>query len=196
MSENSKMSALFSLPEKTFKAYTNSIKVEGIILIILGSIALLMPFLFARVLESFLGALFLIVGVFGLLRVVKTKIIPGTVFSALLYILFIVTGIMIFKYRYSSISVLATIIGVMFFISGFFKVAFAFRIKPAKNWIWSLIDGLITLILGMIIFSQWPLSGIVVISVMVGIKMLFLGYAMIMLASGIKNTDTLKSSTI
>ena len=184
--ESKKMSAILSFPEETLKTYVNSIKVEGILLIILGSLALLMPFLFARVLESFLGALFLLVGGLGLIRVVKTKIMPGTLFSGLLYLLFIVTGIIIFKHPYSGLSALATIIGVIFFISGFFKIAFALKVKPAKNWIWSLIDGIITLMLGIIIFSQWPVSGIVVISVMVGIKMLFLGYSMLMLSSGIK----------
>ena len=192
--ESQKMSAILTFPDKLLKTYINSIKVEGIIFIILGSLAILMPFLFARVLESFLGALFLLVGGLGLIRVIRTKIMPGTVFSGLLYSLFLITGIIIFIHPYAGVSALATIMGVIFFISGFLKIAFAFNIKPAKNWIWSFIDGIITFLLAVLIFIQWPVSGIVLISTMIGIKMLFLGYSMLMLSSGIKKATKFESS--
>ena len=192
MSEKSINSAISRLSGKMLKKYITSIKIEGFLLLILGSIAIIAPFLFARVLESFLGALFIMVGVFGLIGTFSVKIIPSSFFSFLLYILFIGTGIIIFKHPYSGMNTFAFIIGVFFVVSGFFKFAFALSMKPAKNWFWALIDGLITIFLGGIIFAQWPISGIVVISIMVGIKLIFLGYSLIMLSSGIKYINSQK----
>ena len=194
MSENLTGSVVFNLPEKMLNKYLNSIKVEGILLIILGSVAILLPFFFARVLETFLGALFLFVGTVGLIRSLTTRVAPGTFFSLLLYLLFFITGIFIFIHPYSGISAFTLIIGLVFMASGFLKTAFAFSVKnAASNWFWALLDGIITIMLGVMIFAQWPVSGIVVISVMIGIKLLFLGYSLLMLSSGIKKSASVEN---
>jgi uncharacterized membrane protein HdeD (DUF308 family) len=193
MSDNLTNSAIFNIPEKMLNKYINSIKVEGILLIILGSIAILAPFFFARVLESFLGALFLFVGIIGLLRTISTRVAPGSIFSGLLYLLFFGTGLFIFIHPYSGFAAFSLIIGLVLMVSGFLKSAFAFKVKPASHWFWALLDGLITICLGGMIFAQWPFSGIFVISVMIGIKLLFLGYSLLMLSFGIKKFNSVEN---
>ena len=132
------------------------------------------------------GIFFIIGGLAGLTRSFKAKVIPGTIVSIIFYLLFIAAGVMLISRPYIGVMTLAAIMGFFFLVSGFFKTIFAFNIKPAKNWGWSLLDGIISIGLGAIIFSEWPYSGPIIVGVIVGIRLLFLGNSMIMIGSGLQ----------
>lgn len=56
-----------------------------------------------------------------------------------------------------------------------------------QHWVWLLVNGVITLVLGVIIWRGWPVSGLWVIGLFIGIDMLFYGWALLMLAIGVRN---------
>ena len=56
----------------------------------------------------------------------------------------------------------------------------AFQIKPASGWGWALFSGVITVLLGAMIWNQFPLSGAWAIGTLVGIKLLFSGWSLLM----------------
>lgn len=184
---NPRLDEFFKLPIEILKKHTKMLKWEGVCLIILGVSALLMPFAFAKGLELLFAVCFILGGLAGLVRSLKAKDVPGTIVSILFYLLFIVAGVLLLSRPYIGILTLAVILGFFFFISGFFKIIFSFNVKPVKNWIWSLIDGLLCIIIGVMIFSEWPVSGPFFVSILVGIRLLFLGNSMIMIGVGLEN---------
>lgn len=68
--------------------------------------------------------------------------------------------------------------------SGIAEVMLALRMKPIDGWVWALVTGLLSIALGVMIWSQFPLSGLVAIGVFLGIKLCFSGLTLIMLGLG------------
>jgi uncharacterized membrane protein HdeD (DUF308 family) len=69
-------------------------------------------------------------------------------------------------------------------VSGVAEVLLALKMKPIDGWVWTLITGLLSMALGFMIWSQFPLSGLVAIGVLLGIKLCLSGLMLIMLGAG------------
>jgi uncharacterized membrane protein HdeD (DUF308 family) len=69
-------------------------------------------------------------------------------------------------------------------VSGVAEVLLALKMKPIDGWMWTLITGLLSIALGIMIWSQFPLSGLVAIGVLLGIKLCLSGLMLIMLGIG------------
>ncbi len=65
--------------------------------------------------------------------------------------------------------------------SGISEILMAFQIKPMSGWVWTLISGIISVLLGFMIMGQFPLSGLLAIGVLLGIKLLFTGITLVMM---------------
>jgi len=73
-------------------------------------------------------------------------------------------------------------------LAAFFVVGGVFRIIAAlavrfPSWGWTLMSGVVTLLLGIIIWKQWPISGLWVIGTFVGIDLIFDGWSLVMLGT-------------
>jgi uncharacterized membrane protein HdeD (DUF308 family) len=85
------------------------------------------------------------------------------------------------------------------FIAALFIVVGAFRILAAMmvrfpQWGWALLNGIVTLILGVIIYKHFPYSAIWVLGILVGIEMLFNGWNWIVLSLAIRNIPDEKAA--
>jgi len=184
--KNIKLDEFLKLPIEQLKKHTKFLKWEGFFLIILGCVAIAMPLMFSATIEMMLAILFIIGGVGGVLRAVSVKKLPGRGISIILYLLFIVVGFFLIKRPMAGIMTLSVILATCFIVSGVFKVVFALTMKRVKRWGWSLLDGLISIALGGIVFAEWPYSAAWFIGLLVGIRFIFLGNAMIMIATGLQ----------
>ena len=105
----------------------------------------------------------------------------GLFVSILLAILYGVSGLLcIFKPTIAAIDV-TFLIAVLCFIGGLFKMISSLLMRFA-TWGWVFFNGLITFILGILIFAQWPLSGLWIIGTFVGIDVLLSGSCLIILS--------------
>ncbi len=89
---------------------------------------------------------------------------------------------------------------VTMFMAAFFIVVGAFRIivsvvERFPQWGWALINGVVTLLVGLIIYDSFPLSALWVIGLLVGIELLFNGWTWIMLSLVIRQIPENKEST-
>jgi len=74
---------------------------------------------------------------------------------------------------------LTLFIAIYFVVEGITEVIAAFQLKPASGWGWALFSGVITVLLGAMIWNQFPLSGAWAIGTLVGIKLLFSGWSLL-----------------
>lgn len=70
--------------------------------------------------------------------------------------------------------------------SGILELGLALQLRPARGWGFMLSNGLLTLLLGVLLWQQFPLSGIWAIGVLFGIKMMFGGWALIFIGRALK----------
>jgi uncharacterized membrane protein HdeD (DUF308 family) len=109
----------------------------------------------------------------------------GTLIHLLIGVLYVVVGLMIIEQPENSAIQLTLIIAIFLMISGVFRVVSALS-ERFTGWGWVLLNGSVTLLLGLLIYKQWPFSGLWVIGMFIGIDLILNGWAWIMLSLGIR----------
>jgi uncharacterized membrane protein HdeD (DUF308 family) len=72
-------------------------------------------------------------------------------------------------------------------LDGIVEIVAGIKRRPDVGWIWVLLGGIVSILLGVIIWRQFPLSGIWAIGILLGIKMLFVGIIMITVGSAVRS---------
>lgn len=150
----------------------------GILMIILGILAIISPFFASLALEFFLGWLFIFAGIVQVIYAFRQNRGTGSlVLKLLLALLYLGVGILLITNPLAGILSLTLLVGVFFFVDGIFRVIWAFQVKPQSRWGWILFNGILMIILGILIWSQWPFNAPWVLGLLVGIGLLFNGIA-------------------
>ena len=158
--------------------------IEGIILVILGAAAIIIPPLATLSVTIFLGWLFLISGIVGLVTTFRARHAPGFWWSLLSAVIAILAGIALIGWPVSG-AVSLTLVAIVFFaVEGFATIMYALEHKRelSGRWGWMLVSGLVDLFLAGIILAGFPVSAAWAIGLLVGINMMFGGVALVMMA--------------
>ena len=164
---------------------------EGIILVILGLLAIIVPPIATIAVTIFLGWLFLISGIVGLVTTFWARHAPGFWWSLLSAVLAIAAGIVLLGWPLPGAVSLTLLLIAFFIIEGVLSIMYAFEHKKelSGRWGWMLISGIIDLILAAIIWGGLPGTAAWALGLLVGINMLFGGSAMIAMALHARNAD-------
>jgi uncharacterized membrane protein HdeD (DUF308 family) len=166
--------------------------VEGIVLVVLGILAILVPPLATITFTLFLGWLFLISGIMGLITTFWARHAPGFWWSLLSAVLAIAAGIVLLVSPVSGAVSLTLLLIVFFVIEGVVSIMYALEHKKelSGQWAWMLVSGIIDLILAGIILVGLPGTAAWALGLLVGINMLFGGSALIAMALHARKADT------
>lgn len=161
----------------------------GILLIIGGTLAIGYAAFFTLTAVTFFGIL-LVVG--GFAQVVSSFWAgrwSGFLLSLLAGILYVVIGGMMVARPYASAEALTLLIGSFFLVGGIFRVVAAMTLR-LHHWGWILLNGVVTALLGLLLISDLPVSGLFFIGMFLGIDMLFNGWTWVMLSLGLRSIPT------
>ena len=158
--------------------------VEGIILVILGLAAIVIPRIATLTVEILFGWLFLISGLVALITSFWMRHAPGFWWSLVSAILGIAVGIVLLSRPLSGVLSLTLVLIAFFVIEGVASIMFALDHKRelSGRWGWMLASGIIDLILAAIILAGLPGTAAWAIGLLVGINMVFGGSALIAMA--------------
>lgn len=155
--------------------------VLGLLLIALGGLVINQAVAATLFSMFFFG--FLVIGA-GLVQIVQAFLArqwSGLFLSLLLGILYCVTGALcILRPAEAAINITLLIAGFCF-VSGLFKIIASLMMR-FEHWGWVLFNGLITFVLGLMIYQQWPLAGLWIIGLFVGIDMILSGWSWLLLS--------------
>lgn len=157
----------------------------GIVLVLLGAGALLDAIGVSVVSMVFFGWILLFAGVIEAVQTFRHRT-GGHFFLHLLNALFsIVLGVMLLRNPLAGLLVVTLLLASYFVVGGIFRIIAAFTVQiPGSRW--ALLDGVITVILGILVWSQWPASGLWVIGLFIGINLITNGWAETMLAFSLR----------
>ena len=158
----------------------------GIVLIVAGSVAIGSSFLTTIFSMVFLGWLMIGGGVLETIHAFGCKQWGGFFIDLLTGLLYIVVGFMIIANPGATALTLTLLIAMFLIFGGIFRVVISL-IMRTHNWGWLLLHGAIDLLLGVLIWRQWPISGLWVIGLFVGIDMICNGWTLVMLGLMAKN---------
>jgi uncharacterized membrane protein HdeD (DUF308 family) len=173
------------------RAITQSIRehwklflIEGIILVILGILAILIPVAASIAVTIILGWLFLVSGIVGLITTFWARHAPGFWWALLSAVLATAAGIVLLLWPVSGTISLTLLLIVFFVIEGVVSIMYALEHKKelSGRWGWMLVSGIIDLILAVMIWAGLPSTAAWALGLLVGINMLFGGTSMIAMA--------------
>jgi uncharacterized membrane protein HdeD (DUF308 family) len=158
--------------------------IEGILLVILGAGAVILPVVATFAFTLVIGWLFLISGGVGLVTTFWMRSAPGFWWALLSAIVGIAAGVILIRWPLNGTLSLTLVLIVFFVAEGIATIMYAIdhRNQLSGRWIWMLASGIVDLILAGIIFAGLPESATWALGLLVGINLLFGGTAMIGMA--------------
>jgi uncharacterized membrane protein HdeD (DUF308 family) len=163
--------------------------IEGIVLVVLGIAALLLPLIAGLAVAILFGWLFLALGVVGLLTTFSMRHAPGFVWSLLSAILTIALGIALLAFPGIGLISLTYLLIAFFIVEGFVTIMYALEHKRelTQRWGWMLLSGVVDLVVAVLILLGLPGSFAWALGVIVGINLLFGGASMLAMALAARN---------
>jgi uncharacterized membrane protein HdeD (DUF308 family) len=158
----------------------------GVALVVLGTIALGAVVIASLAAAVAIGVLMLISGVAEVLGAFWTRGWSGFFLHLLGGVLSIVVGILFLRAPVGALLALTLLMAAFLMVGGIFKIVAALTYQFAA-WGWPLVSGIIDLILGVLIWMEWPASALWVIGMFVGISMIFRGFNWIALGLALRS---------
>lgn len=158
----------------------------GLLLVVLGVIAVGASVLVTLATMVFIGCLMLVGGILQTVHAIAMRGWSGFYIDLITGILNIVVGLLIVAHPGATAMALTLIIAVLLILGGIFRLVIGFSVAY-QNRIWLVLHGVINLLLGFVIWQGWPLSGLWVIGLFIGIDMLFNGWSLVMLGLAVKS---------
>ena len=157
--------------------------VEGVVMMVLGLLAIAVPEIASLAIAIFIGWLFFVGGILRTISVLQHRQMPGFAWSLLTAVLAVVLGLVLIARPIAGVLTLTIVLVVFFVIEGItaFMLAIEHR-RHLTSWIWILFSGLVDLLLAFLIWDGWPSSAGWAIGLLVGINMVFVGLSLIMTA--------------
>jgi uncharacterized membrane protein HdeD (DUF308 family) len=152
----------------------------GFLLMVLGMGAISYSALVSVVAVWVFGWFLLAGGVFYIVGAFFTGAWGGFFLSLLAGVLYLATGFIVLEHPGEAAILYTLLLAVFFFVEGLFRI-FAALSGRFRHRGWVLFNGVVTLLLGFMIWQAWPLSGLWVIGFFVGIDLIMSGVGYLML---------------
>lgn len=170
--------------EHTFQAHWRMFLFEGVVLVVLGLLALILPPLASIAVAILFGWLLFIGGVFGLATTLIGRHAPGYWWAILSSLIAIIAGVLLFGWPAGGVFSLTLVLTAFLATDGILTILLALDYRRALHdrWGWMIVNGVIDLILAAIIFIGLPQSATWAIGIIVGVDLLFGGSSLIAMA--------------
>jgi uncharacterized membrane protein HdeD (DUF308 family) len=154
----------------------------GILMIVLGIIGFYQPFVYTVATVVFFGGVLLVTGGTGIVAAFKLEGWKGRGAAILLALLYLIAGVLLVLHPVLGALSLTLVVAAFLVASGAVKIWMGFTHREQKGWGWTVASGLLSVVLGILIYAQFPGSGLWVLGLFLAIELLFDGWGLVMLA--------------
>ncbi len=169
------------------KAGGKRMTIFGVVAIILGMFAMLAPGLTGISVILLLGVFVLLAGIVRIIWAFQAGSFGKGLLMFAIGGLTLLCGIALLANPLFGSAVLTIMLALYFIIDGIFEIAAGARLRPEAGWGWMLFGGIVSVWLGIMIWGQFPLSGVWAIGILLGIKLFFVGLIMVMGGSAVRS---------
>jgi uncharacterized membrane protein HdeD (DUF308 family) len=167
-----------------FRDHSTSFLAEGIVLVLLGVLAIFVPLFATITVTVILGWIFLASGIMGLITTFGARQAPGFWWSLVSALIALGVGVILIAKPITGAVSLTLVLIVFFVVEGAATIMYALehRRELSGRWEWMLVSGIIDLVLAGIIFAGLPGTAEWALGLLVGINMVFGGMALVVIA--------------
>ena len=156
---------------------TRGTRIIAILLIIAGILAILLPFIVGIAVTAVIGWVLIVAGVAHLVYGWHSRKSGAVFWQWIIGILYLLVGFYLIFHPARGLVTLTLLLASYFVVEGVIELVLYFRLRRAHRAGLFLWDGLITLLLGILIWAHWPFSSVWVLGTIVGISLLISGFA-------------------
>lgn len=139
------------------------------------------PYVFSIIIAQWLGIAVLVVGAISLAMAIFGKHTGHRFAEGLSGVIRIIAGIILLRCIGSSVAIITLILAGYLAAEGVIAIIGALKLRGNKGWVWTLINGLAALILGLMVFSRWPNNTTAILGLLFGIHVFFSGVSNLVL---------------
>jgi len=166
----------------------------GVLLIVFGMVAVGVPFLAAVAVSALVAWLIVLAGVVHLMLAFRVHGAGSMIWKLLVGIAYVCFGGYLLLHPVLGVASLTLVLASLFLIEGILNIVLYVKMRPIHGSSWMLVDAIVTVLLGLMIYMQWPSSSAWAIGTLVGVSMIFSGVARVMMSLSVrKATDTVSS---
>jgi len=173
---------------KSLQSASKKVIIFAVVIIVLGILSIALPAYSGMTITVILGVLLVIGGAIRTTFAFVTTSWGSAILRFLFGLVMLFGGIWLIMNPDMGMTTLTIILAVMFVVDGISQVMFSFFLKPIGGGTMMLLDGILGIVLGILIFVKWPASGEWAIGLLVGIKLLIDGIALLTLGMVGKKT--------
>lgn len=168
------------LSSEEIKKSTSWVIFLSIVLIILGVLAIIAPAIASAFFTAIMGWIALISGIIMVVQSFRSDPVRGRWLSLVVGIFYAVAGIYILFNLVAAVATLTLAFGILFVVEGIYTIIMGFTQKVGHSMSWLVVlNGVITLILGILVLNSWPVSALWLIGLYVGISLLLSGISLL-----------------
>jgi uncharacterized membrane protein HdeD (DUF308 family) len=169
----------------------------GVLLIVFGAVAVASPFLAAVAVNIAVAWLIVLAGVVHLMLAFRAHGAGSMIWKLLVGVAYLCFGGYLIVHPLLGVASLTLVLASLFLVEGVLDIVLFVKMRPLHGSSWVLLDGIVSLLLGLMIYMQWPSSSAWAIGTLVGISMIFSGVARVMMSlAARKATSALSSSSL
>ncbi len=164
----------------------------GVLLVVLGTMAIISPFLAAVAVNVAVAWLIVLAGIVHLVLAFRAHTAGSVIWKLLVGIAYLCFGGYLIVHPVLGVASLTLVLASLFVIEGVLDIVLFVKMRPLQGSSWVLLDGIVSLLLGVMIYMQWPSSSGWAIGTLVGVSLIFSGVARVMMSLAVRKvTNTI-----
>jgi uncharacterized membrane protein HdeD (DUF308 family) len=160
----------------------------GVLLIICGMLAIGSPYVAAIAVNVVIAWLLVLAGVLHIIVAFQAFKAGTVLWKLLVGVAYVCAGVYMVMQPQLGVASLTLLLASLFLVEGILAIILFFQIRSLGGSAWILVDGIVTLLLGGMIYMQWPSSSAWAIGTLVGVSMLISGVSRVMMSSAVRKT--------
>lgn len=154
---------------------------SGVALILLGAFALIDSIAVSVISILVFAWILIIAGVVEVVHALRHRHSHHLLLHWLNAVFALVIGVVLLRNSLAGLLVITLMLAVYFIVVGIFRIIAGATMKtPGAGW--TLFDGIISLVLGLMVWAQWPVAALWIIGLFIGINLVITGSTQLMLA--------------
>ena len=158
----------------------------GAVLVIAGLLALFAPLVIGLSITIMVGVMLVIGGIGQCLLAFRAGAFGRAMIMLVIGVLMTMAGFYMMSQPVAGLASITLMLVIYLIVAGLCEIIVALQLRPADGWGWAMFNGAITLLLGVMLWRQFPLSGAWALGVLFGIKMIFSGWILVYIGRSAK----------
>lgn len=156
----------------------------GVVSLLGGIFALINPFAATLAAVLLAGWTFLLLGILQIVQAFRLRGWSGFLWALLFGILTAAVGFVLLVDPLAGTFSLTFVVAVIFLFTGVVKAFYAFAMRPMRGWVWALVSGLVSIVLAVLILTNFPMAAVTVLGILLGVELISNGMLFLLLGLG------------